>query len=72
MCPPVMHTTLMAALKTGGALTAHVGDAFTGALATAALLRAQDALEALLWDADGGYYSDSAVMTDEQLRTSHC
>lgn len=60
----------MAALKAGGALAAHVGDASTGALAAAALLRAQDALEALLWDADGGYYrayswgSDSAVMAD--------
>lgn len=60
----------MAALRAGGALAARVGDAGTAGVASAALARAENATQALLWNATGGFYraysynGDNAVMAD--------
>jgi len=61
----------MAALRAGGELAAAAGDAPTGAAVSAALSRAQGAVQELLWDApSGGYFraysfnNDSALMAD--------
>jgi non-lysosomal glucosylceramidase len=60
----------LAALRAGEALAAAAGDAPTAAAVAAARQRAEAAVQALLWNAEGGYYkaylygNESAVMAD--------
>lgn len=60
----------MAALRAGGALAVHVGDTAAASAAAAALVRAENATQALLWNASGGFFraysynNDNAVMAD--------